>query len=53
MELPNSMDLPSKDKIDVTLGRSNIVYGSVCIRRSYSKIIYSKVEIRSVEISSK
>lgn len=53
MELPNSNDLPSKDKIDVTLGRSNIYYGSVCIHRSYCKIIYNKVEIRSVEISSK
>lgn len=53
LELPNSNDLPSEGKIDVTLGRSNIDYGSVCICRSYSKIIYNKVEIRSVEISSK
>lgn len=53
LELPNSNNLPSEGEIDVTLGRSNIDYSSVCIRRWYRKIIYNKVEIRSVEISSK
>lgn len=41
--------MPSKDKIHVTLGRSSIDYDFVCTL--YSKLIYNKIEERSVEIS--